>query len=413
MELGSALPYCSLARGRYHIVDLMLVATAGHIDHGKTSLIRALTGVETDRLPEERARGISIDLGFAYWQPGDGPTIGFVDVPGHERYVRNMLAGASGVDFALVVVAADDGVMPQTLEHVQILDLLNIERGVVAITKCDRSSQERIAEVRQQFKRCSRAPRSLAHRCLKCQQPTGTGIAALADALRAANPTEQRRVTPDRNFRLAIDRAFSVAGVGTVVTGTVRDGTSRSALIWCWHPAAWKHASADCRVPGKRARRCQAGERCAINLTDVEVAQIHRGDWLLVPAMHAPTTRIEVQTEAARHSLSEAQHARASSSRHRRYSGARAVATTGIHCLRAPMPSFNSCSIIQPAPSSATASSCAIIRDACSSAAARLSIHSCRPSDASKTTGPRYQQLCNWPSPLRHWQHCSPSPAMN
>src|ERR1035438_5944828 len=107
----------------------MLVATAGHIDHGKTSLIRALTGVDTDRLPEERARGISIDLGFAYWSPDDGKTIGFVDVPGHERYVRNMLAGVGAVDFALLVVAADDGVMPQSLEHVQILDLLGIARG--------------------------------------------------------------------------------------------------------------------------------------------------------------------------------------------------------------------------------------------------------------------------------------------
>src|SRR5262245_31243129 len=129
----------------------MLVATAGHIDHGKTSLIWALTGVATARLPEERARGITIDLGFAYWQPEVGPTIGFVDVPGHERYIRNMLAGASGIDFALLVVAADDGVMPQTVEHVQILDLLNIKRGFVAMTKCDRSSPQGIAEVRQQI----------------------------------------------------------------------------------------------------------------------------------------------------------------------------------------------------------------------------------------------------------------------
>ncbi|HEY5755267.1 MAG TPA: GTP-binding protein, partial [Steroidobacter sp.] len=171
----------------------MLVATAGHIDHGKTSLIRALTGVETDRLPEERARGISIDLGFAYWQPGDGPTIGFVDVPGHERYVRNMLAGASGVDFALVVVAADDGVMPQTVEHVQILDLLNIERGVVAITKCDRSSQERIADVRQHVQTLLASTTLASAPMFDVSTTTGTGIAALANALRAANSTEQSR----------------------------------------------------------------------------------------------------------------------------------------------------------------------------------------------------------------------------
>src|SRR5271163_4845738 len=139
----------------------MLVTTAGHIDHGKTSLIRALTGVDTDRLPEERARGISIDLGFAFWRPDDGKTIGFVDVPGHERFVRNMLAGVGAVDFALLVIAADDGVMPQSVEHTQILDLLGIARGVVAITKCDRGSRERIDSVREQV-RDLLAPTTLA-----------------------------------------------------------------------------------------------------------------------------------------------------------------------------------------------------------------------------------------------------------
>ena len=125
----------------------MIVATAGHIDHGKTRLIRAITGVDTDRLPEEKARGISIDLGFAYWTAASGMLIGFVDVPGHERFVRNMLAGVCGIDFAMVVVAADDGVMPQTLEHVQILDLLGIRRGIVVMTKVDRVANARRREV--------------------------------------------------------------------------------------------------------------------------------------------------------------------------------------------------------------------------------------------------------------------------
>src|SRR5690606_9532913 len=128
----------------------MIVATAGHIDHGKTLLVRTLTGTDTDRLPEEKARGISIDLGFAYLPLDDGGLIGFVDVPGHERFIRNMLAGVSGIDFALLIVAADDGVMPQTVEHLQILDLLRVSRGAAVITKTDRVDAARIAEVRTQ-----------------------------------------------------------------------------------------------------------------------------------------------------------------------------------------------------------------------------------------------------------------------
>src|ERR1700687_2900328 len=130
----------------------MIVGTAGHIDHGKTSLVRALTGVDTDRLKEEKARGISIDLGFAYLPAPDGSVLGFVDVPGHERFVHTMLAGASGIDFVLLVVAADDGVMPQTLEHVAIIDLLGIGRDLVALTKADIATPERLAEVTGQIR---------------------------------------------------------------------------------------------------------------------------------------------------------------------------------------------------------------------------------------------------------------------
>src|SRR5918911_733995 len=130
----------------------MIVATAGHIDHGKTLLVKTLTGVDTDRLPEEKARGISIDLGFAYLPLPGGRLIGFVDVPGHERFIRNMLAGVCGIDFALLVVAADDGIMPQTLEHLHILDLLHVKRGAAIITKMDRVDEPRIAEVRQAVK---------------------------------------------------------------------------------------------------------------------------------------------------------------------------------------------------------------------------------------------------------------------
>src|SRR5687767_1357203 len=125
----------------------MIVATAGHIDHGKTTLVKALTGKDTDRLPEEKARGISIDLGFAYWNPVASETIGFVDVPGHERFIRNMLAGVCGIDYVMLIVAADDGVMPQTIEHLNIVDLLNVRRGIAIITKTDRVASERVNEV--------------------------------------------------------------------------------------------------------------------------------------------------------------------------------------------------------------------------------------------------------------------------
>jgi selenocysteine-specific elongation factor len=273
----------------------VLVVTAGHIDHGKTALVRALSGVETDRLPEERARGISIDLGFAYWRPDPGMTIGFVDVPGHARYVRNMLAGVSAVDFALLVVAADDGVMPQSVEHVQILDLLGVARGIVAITKCDRSSRERIDAVLTQVQDLL-APTSLAAvPILEVSTVTGAGVTELGEALRAAGRAEAPRAATGHNFRLAIDRVFSVTGTGTVVTGTVLDGALESGARLVLSPRGLPARVRGLHSGGEPVTRIHAGERCALNLAGVEVAEAHRGDWLVVSEMHAPTSRIEVR----------------------------------------------------------------------------------------------------------------------
>jgi selenocysteine-specific elongation factor len=283
----------------------MLIATAGHIDHGKTSLVRALTGVETDRLPEERARGISIDLGFAYWRPDAGRTISFVDVPGHERFVRNMLAGVAAADFALLVVAADDGVMPQSVEHVQILDLLGIARGAIAITKCDRSSRQRIDAVCNQVHGLV-APTTLSGAPIfEVSTITGAGVTELGEALRAASHAEVARATAGRNFRLAIDRVFSVTGAGTVVTGTVLDGALETGARLVLSPRGLETRVRSLQSGGRPVVRINAGERCALNLPGVEVAQAHRGDWLLEPAMHAPTSRIEVRLRVLQ-SMSEA-----------------------------------------------------------------------------------------------------------
>lgn len=270
----------------------MLIATAGHIDHGKTTLIRALTGVETDRLPAEKARGISIDLGFAYWRPDNGPVIGFVDVPGHERFVSNMVAGLSGIDFALLVVAADDGVMPQTREHLQILDLLGIRRGLVAITKIDRVDERRIEQVRTELAELL-GPTTLADSpILAVSAANGTGIAALSAALLE----RQREASADtrRRFQLAIDRAFSVAGSGTVVTGTVLSGEVRAADTLMASPLGIEVRVRGVQSAGQAVDITRQGQRCALNLSGIEKAELHRGDWLVAPFGFAPTSRIEV-----------------------------------------------------------------------------------------------------------------------
>src|SRR5215210_6997737 len=203
----------------------MIVATAGHIDHGKTLLVRTLTGVDTDRLPEEKARGISIDLGFAYLPLSDGKLIGFVDVPGHERFIRNMLAGVCGIDFALLVVAADDGIMPQTIEHLHILDLLHVKRAAVVITKSDRVEDSRVREVQQQVAGLLQTTALAGAPVIAVSAVTGLGISALRAVLDAEGSRPSTRDAQGQYFRYAIDRAFTVAGSGTIVTGTVFSGT--------------------------------------------------------------------------------------------------------------------------------------------------------------------------------------------
>lgn len=272
---------------------MMLVATAGHVDHGKTSLVRALTGVETDRLPEEKARGISIDLGFAYWRPDDGPTIGFVDVPGHERFVRNMIAGLSGIGFALIVVAADDGVMPQTREHVRVLDLLGVKRGLVAVTKVDMVEAGRSAQVARDMAELLTGTTLAGSPTFEVSSLTGSGIAGLGAAL--LNAREASRADPGHHFRLSIDRTFSVPGSGTVVTGTVLAGRAAVGDALVLSPLGREVRLRGMQSGGRKVETIGAGERCAINLAGIETSEIHRGDWLVTPPAHAPTSRIEAR----------------------------------------------------------------------------------------------------------------------
>ena len=273
----------------------MIVATAGHIDHGKTLLVKTLTGVDTDRLPEEKARGISIDLGFAYLPLPDGQLIGFVDVPGHERFIRNMLAGVCGIDFALLVVAADDGVMPQTVEHLNILNLLNIAHGAAVITKIDRVDENRVRQVSDNVKALLASTRLAGAPVLQASAVSGAGIAELHKLLAREASAQAARRTAGQHFRLAIDRAFTIAGSGTVVTGTVFNGVVKPGDKLVVSPAGTAVRVRGIQIQGKAAEQAVAGQRCALNLTGADLESARRGDWVLDEAIHGPTQRIDVR----------------------------------------------------------------------------------------------------------------------
>lgn len=272
----------------------MIVATAGHIDHGKTLLVRALTGIDTDRLPEEKRRGVSIDLGFAYVPLSDDTVLGFVDVPGHERFIRNMLAGVTGIDFALLVVAADDGPMPQTEEHLAILDLLGVTCGAVALTKVDRVDADRLAAAREEVEILLHGSGLEGAPVFPVSGLTGAGVPALRAALEAA-ASGHVRSRAGGGFRLAVDRVFTLPGAGLVVTGTVFSGTVRSGDRMLLSPAGTEVRVRTIHAQNRPAEQGRAGERCALNLTGAGLhhSQVHRGDWVLDPALHAPTGRID------------------------------------------------------------------------------------------------------------------------
>jgi selenocysteine-specific elongation factor len=274
----------------------MIIGTAGHIDHGKTTLVRALTGVDTDRLKEEKARGISIELGYAYTPLAGGDVLGIIDVPGHERLVHTMVSGACGIDFALLVVAADDGVMPQTREHIAILELLGVSLGAVALTKTDRVDGRRLHEVQAEI------AAALAATTLSGAPIFGLNATAANDPgtelLRhhlheAAARFPVRR--DQRLFRLAVDRVFSLSGHGTVVTGTVFSGQVGTGDMVAVMPSGTQVRVRSIHAQNRATDSGCAGQRCALNLVGIETSAIARGDWLADPRAFVPTPRIDVR----------------------------------------------------------------------------------------------------------------------
>lgn len=275
----------------------MIVGTAGHIDHGKTSLLQALTGQTGDRRPQERERGMTIDLGYLYaeLEPGAGLT-GFIDVPGHEKFTHNMLAGAQGIDLVLLVVAADDGVMPQTREHLAIVELLGIPRALVAVTKCDRVPAGRVEEVQRQVLDLLEAGPFAEAPIAPVSSVSGQGVDELREALLHIQRDVQAR-SHEGGFRMAIDRAFSVAGAGIVVTGTALSGTVAVGDKLNLGPSGKSVRVRGLHAQNQPAEHAVAGQRVALNISAERLAleQIHRGQWLLADWLHAPTQRVDIE----------------------------------------------------------------------------------------------------------------------
>ena len=276
----------------------MIIATAGHVDHGKTTLVRSLTGVDTDRLAEEKRRGMTIDLGFAYADLGamDAEPLGFVDVPGHERFVRNMLAGVAAIDLALLVVAADDGPMPQTREHLAILGLLGVPRLLVALTKIDRVTPERLAAAKREITALLAGGPHEKAPVFPLAATTGAGVAALRQHLAQAARWPAGRAVSG-HFRLAIDRSFTLAGAGRIVTGAVLSGRVRVGDAVIVSPQGTAARVRSLHAQNRLADTAEAGQRCALNLAgpDLKRAEPERGDWVVAAAAHAPTDRLDVQ----------------------------------------------------------------------------------------------------------------------
>jgi selenocysteine-specific elongation factor len=275
-----------------------VIGTAGHIDHGKTALVKALTGQDTDRLKEEKERGISIDLGFAYLDLPNGERAGIIDVPGHERFIRNMLAGAHGIDLVVFAVAADDGVMPQTEEHLDIIHLLGVRHAIFAVTKCDLATPERLRAVEEEIGILV-AGTSVDHSPIRyCSATTGYGVEDLR--LDIVNRLSQIATPSARGyFRLPVDRAFALQGHGLVVTGTALGGTVAVGDRVRRLPGGQLFRVRGLQVHGRPAERGTSGQRLALNLTRQDKASMVRGDVICDERLAEPSSRLDAFLEAA------------------------------------------------------------------------------------------------------------------
>ena len=293
-------------------VNHAIIGTAGHIDHGKTALIKALTGQDTDRLKEEKERGISIDLGFAYFTLPDGTRAGVIDVPGHERFIRNMLAGAHGMDLVLFTVAADDGVMPQSEEHLDILHLLGVKRGIFIITKADLASAKRLEEVREEIELLADGTSLEGSPVIAVSSITGLGLPELRDEIaRQLDGFQARR--PTGLFRLPLDRAFVIKGHGVVVTGTAMGAAVRVGQRLRVLPAGEEVRVRSIQVHGESVESAGLCQRVALNLSGAEKTELKRGDVLADDRLEVTTARLDARLEirpAAKRALRNNQRVR-------------------------------------------------------------------------------------------------------
>jgi selenocysteine-specific elongation factor len=277
-------------------VKHLILGTAGHIDHGKTSLVKALTGIDTDRLKEEKARGITIELGFAHLELPGGIRLGIVDVPGHERFVRAMVAGVGGMDLVMLTVAADEGIMPQTREHLDILRLLGVRSGLVALTKRDLVDREWLELVTEEVRDFVAGSFLEGASIVPVSSRSGEGLDGLrAVLLRLADSVDEKR--REGSFRLPVDRVFTVAGFGTVVTGTLLSGEIRVGDELELLPSGHEGRVRGIQAHGAKSEQGQAGQRLAVNIQGIDLDQAHRGDVLVPRGVFRPTRAVDVRLD--------------------------------------------------------------------------------------------------------------------
>lgn len=298
----------------------IIVGTAGHIDHGKTTLIKALTGINTDRLEEEQKRGISIDLGFSHFDISEEERIGIIDVPGHEKFLKNMLAGVAGMDLVMLVVSADEGVMPQTKEHLDILDLIGLKKGIIVITKIDKVEEDFLPLVEDDIRTSVKGTFLEEAPCIYVDSISRKGLDNLVELIKTVSSEVEGR---DENApaRMYIDRIFSVKGFGSVVTGTLVEGMIKPDDELVIYPKELKAKVRGVQVHSKPAKAAFAGQRVAINLANVEKDKLERGDILAAPNSMSPTMMIDCKIRVIKEASKDIEHW----DRVRLYHGAREI----------------------------------------------------------------------------------------